>query len=686
MANSSSMVGGMGIKADSGTYLPAGSIMDEVYVFTGVLSQTDITNLFNTNTPPPDAFPEPIKLTLRVDPASGQAQLRNNSTQDIALSAYRITSAANSLNPTGWDPIASGTPVPGFPQGNGTGNGWEVPPGSGSPADYNGNGIVDGADYVKWRNDNINGPAGYTAWRNAFGTTGGGGNGGDPNELVEWYLTGQSTLTVGSNIALGQAFNVGGTQDLIFQYTTSAGIKSGFVEYGALGSGLGTAVPEPSVGWVILVGCGVAACIWRRRAVPCPAMAQVAACLVVTSVAASSAMATVTNDRIYHFGENGVSVPQGQENGAAGQPVGSGHALTPGHPTTLDDIGPSGSFQTLEAFSCPTCAGTNNTIPVYQNLSTVGTGRTGLGILFDSTDDYLNGFSLGFPPLSRGTINGGGTGTLNYNGVYQRGFQLWVYPQSGATAEQHIISDTTEYGVRISSGGNWMLRHAGTNVNSNVPVTFNQWHHVMLAMPQIVQPHLGVLYVDGVALTAQSENIDTTTAVSAQALIVGANTDANGTLVGTTNFFRGTLDDLKMFIWGRGYDPTTDTFTNFGTFNFATDNEYAASHLTGVAGDINSSGAFNQADIDAFVAGWLFEKKVNNIRVGDLTTFAKGDLNFDGITDVTDMALLRVAIPGAGGGAGLDLTGLDGLGIPEPSMMALMVIALGAWWAARRRE
>jgi len=42
--------------------------------------------------------------------------------------------------------------------------------------DYNGNHVVDAADYVVWRNKN--GPAAdYTAWRNNFGKTGGAGSG-----------------------------------------------------------------------------------------------------------------------------------------------------------------------------------------------------------------------------------------------------------------------------------------------------------------------------------------------------------------------------------------------------------------------------------------------------------------------------------------------------------------------------
>ena len=43
--------------------------------------------------------------------------------------------------------------------------------------DYNGDGKVNGADYVIWRKTNINGSQGYTDWRTNFGKRAGSGSG-----------------------------------------------------------------------------------------------------------------------------------------------------------------------------------------------------------------------------------------------------------------------------------------------------------------------------------------------------------------------------------------------------------------------------------------------------------------------------------------------------------------------------
>ena len=79
-----------------------------------------------------------------------------------------------------------------------------------------------------------------------------------------------------------------------------------------------------------------------------------------------------------------------------------------------------------------------------------------------------------------------------------------------------------------------------------------------------------------------------------------------------------------------------------------------------------------RSDVDAFVAGWLNENLVNNIRVGDLDSRMAGDLNFDGITDLSDAFELHEAL--AAGGSGLDFS-LLAAAVPEPSTLLLLILA-----------
>jgi hypothetical protein len=174
-------------------------------------------------------------IVLLIDPASGNAQLQNQSNFDVNIDALLITSTKNVLDPVGWNGLAE-SGVAGWmsgaaannrlAEGNLTGstllaaNGGMrslgkpinqamlndetdvvleyhiagggavsvtggVQFGSMAPAgvqgDYNGNGTVDAADYVLWRNggplqnDPTPGiqPADYDFWRGRFGATAG---------------------------------------------------------------------------------------------------------------------------------------------------------------------------------------------------------------------------------------------------------------------------------------------------------------------------------------------------------------------------------------------------------------------------------------------------------------------------------------------------------------------------------
>jgi hypothetical protein len=182
-----------------------------------------------------------------------------------------------------------------------------------------------------------------------------------------------------------------------------------------------------------------------------------------------------------------------------------------------------------------------------------------------------------------------------------------------------------------------------------------------------------ILYVNGEAVAAAAGNYNTN---DDNQLIVGANT---GTNFGTADFFSGTLDDLSMFVSGK-----TINGLDRGTFNLGADNGFlnrplAQGGLTGKAGDVNQDNALTMADVTALVAGWGSAKLVNNVRVGDKTTLGAGDLNFDGITNLADAAILNSALHAAG----LPALDLSTLPAPEPSTLAL---AMAFACLARRRR
>ncbi len=703
LAESTSAVGSFGFKADNSLYLTADTQLDEIWVLDGALDATQVTNLFQTNAPPAP----PTLLTLRVDPLTGHTMLRNDSDGNpsddpITFNSYRITSAGNSLDSSGWTPMADQS-VAGFPPGNGTGNGWESGPGSSS------------------------------------------------KELTEWYLLGDSTLNKGQSVDLGFAYDKAvNAHDLAVRYLTPDGTErsakvvyasigsavpgdysgNGVVDaadytiwrdhlnqsyqlmnegagqtpgtvtsedynfwkshFGESGSGSGSldntsAVPEPSAGLMLALSGGILMCFVSKPRTSFLAMcvgpmcsAMIVAALLVCGLD-NSASAAYTIDRLYHFGEDSL------EHGAPGADVGS---LSTAGANTLDSMGPSLAYIDLAPNGV-------TGLPKYIDVSAIGPGLAqarpgaasgGLGIKFDGVDDFLSGLQFGYPSNAPGThLFTPSPGPNNYDGVITEGFQLWVYPDSaGSASSQHIVMNTRQHGLRTNTQGEWALVYNNNEVDSNVDVNFNEWSHVMVAMPGTL-PNREVLYVNGVAVAARQSNYTTSAAEMAYSLVVGASTGNTDPTVGTGNRFNGVLDELTMFAWGNVYDSTTNTVTSLGQFNFATDNEYVATHLTGIPGDVNQMGGFTQADIDAFVAGWLSQRLVNNVQVGDLTSYGNGDLNFDGITDLGDMALLRAAIGGAGSGS-FDLTAFNALAVPEPTALALCSAAIGMLLVGRARR
>jgi len=138
-----------------------------------------------------DAFNPPPRLTLLVDRDNGQVRIENNTEESMATSSYRIVSDGGaSLEEASWNPIANQS-IPGFPPGDGTGNGWEI------------------------------------------------GLNSDNGELREYFLQGESTLDPGDFVSLGAAYNTGvDAADLRFEYVASGDtLVSGPITYGTISVG-----------------------------------------------------------------------------------------------------------------------------------------------------------------------------------------------------------------------------------------------------------------------------------------------------------------------------------------------------------------------------------------------------------------------------------------------------------------
>jgi hypothetical protein len=355
-----------------------------------------------------------------------------------------------------------------------------------------------------------------------------------------------------------------------------------------------------------------------------------------------------TLDRHYRMGDDAA------EGAAPGGAVNS----------TFDSVGQPGLGQLVDLAAVNT--------PTYVTISGRPDGGGGLGIQFNAAQlEYLHGFNLGFPEesFSSALHHTPAGGSLDYQGISNRGLQFWVRPTS--TATQTLVMDTNRHGARINSGV-FSMRYNGIDYNSALAVVPNTWYHVEVVRPAGAG-NGSRMFVDGVAVAAAPGGYDDDWAD----LTVGTNTDgddqpAPGFTGGTAEFFSGTIDELKMFVIGTS---TSTNPVNYGGFNLATDNDFVASPVTGiknVAGDVTNNGVLDDADKAAFIAGWLDRRVVNGIQIGDMVSRLQGDLNLDGITNIQDLLILQNALSGAGLGT---ITADELAGVPEPMTAALFLLA-----------
>ncbi len=567
------------------------------------------------------------------------------------------------------------------------------------PGDYNNNGVVDAADYVVWRrNEGTSNPlpndpdggmigsAQYNTWRSNFGNT----------------LSGA-----------GQG---------------SGGLSSS------------TTVPEPTS--LLLVVLGFAGtCLWRRRSGTASLCTLFLTMVTLNGVASAAVPPSPFLDRSYLFGEDDAG-------GTIGQPVSQmdsfGHLVTydsageTGKNQLIDLIAESPTSRKATYVSTTDRPDGNGDIGLQLNPLSFDRQylRTGFG-------EALN-FPEQSPSSSASLINPGGT--INYYRINDRGFELWAKPTSIA-GTQDIVMDSQQHGVLIDQNGKFAMRYGsrfqvdteqlpgpdgmlGTeddilNVSdpvitpadyeTNVVEQTSQWYHLSVVRP--FGPNQGsIFYINGVAEAiafgeyavetivnvGEGEVFTNIDSLDISPLTVGraTTTDAGFNVpLGQENFFHGIVDDLRMFVMGLNDNDNlpgggTNVLNDYGEYIFQRDNGYAQAFAPSQDGDLSGDNVVTLTDANLFAANWLYEKRMTAVNpitgvegsrlVGDLSTRALGDFNYDGIVDLRDWAILNNENPSAGVAAMALINGA--YSVPEPSCIGLASLALVALSLAVHRR
>lgn len=691
------------------------------------------------------AYREVAQMTLEINTTNGNLTIANKSGSPIEIDGYEITSDAGSLNFGNWNSLQdkdyeeSGAP--------GDGMGFEE---LGTPSNHSLNEAILTSSYTFVDTESVSLGSVFDLGTQdlAFRVRTPGGTfipgiieevtsvavPGDYNEdgtvniadYTVWRNNLDASITLpneGSGITPGEVT----VED--YDYW-----KSRFAATSASGSLSASSIPEPSGLILLLAACGggvLAGCHRKgsgevkqtNTAIRLSVAGALLIACVAWAVVGSTAQAAVYNDRVYQFGddpdEDAANAPGGVVGTGPGSVGNTGYTIDSGNPGDL-----SGSYLDLQAMGSP----------VYVDVSTLGTGRTGRGILFDGTDDMLEGDPLNRPDEMAGPTPVG-AGPLvsdypyNYDTITARGAQMWVYPDASkvGVSRQVVMMDTIAAGgVAITAEGMWTQINDGhandTDIPASVSVVGDQWYHVMhhvhpsvsTGAPKVISGSdlgfTGVVYVNGVAVSANNDTPnpgDLTAGSRVGELSVGAaELSGDGQTPVYGEYFQGAIDELEMYVFGDNSDITgTPSGDDYGSFDLFTDNEWIRnailndSNLNGIlkAGDVNRDGFVSgdgtgpsaSDDVTAFVDGWLSQNVLvgahRSVTVGDWNTWGQGDLNLDGRTSLADALILHNELLAAGA-AGLDFGLLAGeTVVPEPSAVTLIALALISMAAVQRR-
>lgn len=164
----------------SPAFSPAGDfigLIDDFRIYDHALTDNEVRELLGIMT----------RLTLEVDPVTGQGVIRNLTDNPVDMTYYELASQQAALDPASWNRLEQQNRL-NFPAGSGVGDGWET---------------------LSATNDEL---------------------------LAEGRLLGTSSLEPGAWIDLGTVYDPGQPQDLSFTYHDGQSFVSGGVEYVAVGS------------------------------------------------------------------------------------------------------------------------------------------------------------------------------------------------------------------------------------------------------------------------------------------------------------------------------------------------------------------------------------------------------------------------------------------------------------------
>ena len=637
------------------------------------------------------------QLTLEVNTDTGNVSIRNDGVSGtFDINYFEINSASGALDEAGWTPLGTGTT---------DGSDWEALgnlddnllaqfhlQGTGSYSDGTttplGHAYSGGAQdltfnyHVGGLNATLEGKVVYV--------TGGGQDGdfdGDGDVDGADFLTWQVGFPTAPHDAAGYAL-----------WESNYGFGSG----PGNGSLSGSAVPEPST--LVLFGIvfvGVALSFFRHKGVRSMKLIKVTAMSAFTALfMAQAAFAVVHLDRHYQFGD-----AAGESPSAGSDIFTTVDSEVTSAPDDQQDLNTNISGVNPTYVNLST-VGSGRT---GWGASFSGTSEIRGDRLNRPDETVGNGVDLvgDGPVLSNYPFNYAGIGSRGLQmWVYPNASALGT--PATPTTRQSIVFDTfSSGGPAISATGMWGQSNAAhiddAQIAVSVPVVGDTWHHVMqhafpdgeAGSPSVVPGTGGarslstVVFVDGIAVSANNDNWFLNGSISG---------DRNGELVigsedlpdfAIANHFDGVIDDLQMYVYG---DNTAQGGQDYGTFDLFADNAWIADAITALPngvlldGDINRDGAVNGDgtgdanvdDVSAFIAGWtstpkIFQGAHNQIAVGDWETWGNGDLDHDGDTDFSDWFILRANHPSPGS---LNLGSLLGGSVPEPSSIALLLLGV----------